>query len=163
MIDPIVELAGKAVERWYDSQMPPVAQPVRFEMNGHRDNDRRAPLAYNARPLNGIWATPPYLHNGSVPNLYLLLSPAGERPAKFYLGSREFDPVHVGYSFEKFPGAFAFDTAIRGNHNTGHEFDDGVSLDEEDFEASALVPQQQDGCGIPRLDGCSHLGGLQHV
>jgi hypothetical protein len=126
-VDSIVELAGKAVERWYDSQTPPVAQPVRFEMNGHRDNDRRAPLAYNARPLNGIWATPPYLHNGSVPNLYLLLSPAGERPAKFYLGSREFDPVHVGYSFEKFPGAFAFDTAIRGNHNTGHEFDDDAS------------------------------------
>src|SRR5262245_18787878 len=52
-VDSIVELAGKAVERWYDSQTPPVAQPVRFEMNGHRDNDRRAPLAYNALPRNG--------------------------------------------------------------------------------------------------------------
>jgi cytochrome c peroxidase len=28
---------------------------------------------YKARPLNGIWATPPYLHNGSVPNLWELL------------------------------------------------------------------------------------------
>lgn len=29
--------------------------------------------AYKARPLNGIWATAPYLHNGSVPTLYDLL------------------------------------------------------------------------------------------
>jgi hypothetical protein len=26
-------------------------------------------LAYKARPLNGIWATAPFLHNGSVPTL----------------------------------------------------------------------------------------------
>lgn len=31
--------------------------------------------AYKARPLNGIWATAPYLHNGSVPTLYDLLLP----------------------------------------------------------------------------------------
>ncbi|HBO9617185.1 TPA: hypothetical protein L5F16_004661, partial [Pseudomonas aeruginosa] len=31
--------------------------------------------AYKARPLDGIWATPPFLHNGSVPNLFQLLSP----------------------------------------------------------------------------------------
>lgn len=30
---------------------------------------------YKARPLDGIWATPPFLHNGSVPNLFELLSP----------------------------------------------------------------------------------------
>ncbi|WP_376776667.1 c-type cytochrome [Rhizobium laguerreae] len=29
-------------------------------------------LAYKARPLDGIWATAPYLHNGSVPTLYVL-------------------------------------------------------------------------------------------
>jgi hypothetical protein len=33
-------------------------------------------LAYKARPLDGIWATAPYLHNGSVPTLYDLLLPA---------------------------------------------------------------------------------------
>jgi len=28
------------------------------------------PLAYPARPLTGYWATPPYMHNGAIPNLY---------------------------------------------------------------------------------------------
>ncbi|MFX7412378.1 hypothetical protein ABTI97_18860, partial [Acinetobacter baumannii] len=32
-------------------------------------------MAYKARPLNGIWASPPYLHNGSVATLYDLLLP----------------------------------------------------------------------------------------
>ena len=66
-------------------------------MNGHRNNGIQAPLAYKVRPLNGIWATPPYLHNGSVPNLYALLSPVAERPKTFYLGHRDYDPVCVGY------------------------------------------------------------------
>ena len=35
---------------------------------------------YRARPLNGVWATAPYLHNGSVPSLYWMLKPAAERP-----------------------------------------------------------------------------------
>ena len=33
-------------------------------------------LAYKARPLNGIWSTAPYLHNGSVPTMYDLFLPA---------------------------------------------------------------------------------------
>ena len=41
---------------------------------------------YRARPLNGAWATAPYLHNGSVPSLYWLLHPAAERPKKFCMG-----------------------------------------------------------------------------
>ena len=49
-------------------------------------------LAYKARPLNGIWATAPFLHNGSVANLYELLLPADQRMKSFYLGSIEFDP-----------------------------------------------------------------------
>ena len=39
---------------------------------------------YKARPLNGIWSTAPYLHNGSVPNLYQLLLPVAERQKKFW-------------------------------------------------------------------------------
>lgn len=52
---------------------------------------------YRARPLNGVWATAPYLHNGSVPSLYWLLKPAAERPTKFCIGARDFDPEQVGY------------------------------------------------------------------
>ncbi|MCC8948170.1 cytochrome C [Bradyrhizobium sp. Arg62] len=52
--------------------------------------------SYVARPLNGVWATAPYLHNGSVPSLYDLLIPAAERPKSFCVGAREFDPLKVG-------------------------------------------------------------------
>jgi hypothetical protein len=52
---------------------------------------------YRARPLNGVWATAPYLHNGSVPSLYWLLKPAAERPKQFCMGARDFDPEQVGY------------------------------------------------------------------
>ena len=52
---------------------------------------------YKARPLNGIWATAPYLHNGSVPNLDALLQPAAKRPLSFSIGVKTFDPVRVGY------------------------------------------------------------------
>jgi RoxA-like, cytochrome c-like len=112
------------VDHWYETHQPRIPEDVRNVMNGCRQNRVRALLAYKVRPLNGIWATPPYLHNGSVPNLYALLSPVEERPKKFYLGNREYDPVNVGYRTEPFLGGFAFDTTLRGNHNMGHEFSD---------------------------------------
>lgn len=76
-------------------------------------------LEYKARPLNGIWATGPYLHNGSVPNLYQLLLPSDQRAASFMVGSREFDPKHVGFRSDV--GSFQFDTSRLGNSNKGHE------------------------------------------
>ena len=119
------QVVGNAVTRWYDSQTPPVPEEKRQEMNGYRENDVRAALAYKARPLDGVWATPPYLHNGSVPDIEALLSPAVERPRKFWLGHRVYDPVRLGYRSDELSGGFEFDTTLRGNHNTGHEFDDG--------------------------------------
>jgi hypothetical protein len=118
------QLVELTVNHWYDSQQPPTPPVLRDQMNGNRPNGVRAPLSYKVRPLNGVWATPPYLHNGSVPNLYALLSPVSERPKKFYLGNREYDPVNVGYRSEEFPGGFEFDTSIRGNSNSGHQFTD---------------------------------------
>ena len=40
-------------------------------------------IGYQAPPLDGIWATAPYLHNGSVPTLAALLK-SSDRPARFY-------------------------------------------------------------------------------
>ncbi|MCY1353535.1 hypothetical protein D9M69_398780 [compost metagenome] len=80
---------------------------------------------YKARPLDGIWATPPFLHNGSVPSLFQLLSPVTERASRFHVGSFEYDPKFVGFRTEEFPGSFLLDTAIKGNGNQGHEFRDG--------------------------------------
>lgn len=86
-------------------------------------------LAYKARPLTGIWATAPYLHNGSVPTLYDLLRPPHLRPRSFYVGTRRFDPKHVGYRTEKAPdNQFEFRThddagrPIPGNDNAGHDY-----------------------------------------
>jgi|HubBroStandDraft_6_1064221.scaffolds.fasta_scaffold25010_1 hypothetical protein len=118
------QLVDFTVNHWYDSQQPPTSATMRVQMNGNRPSEVRAQLAYKVRPLNGVWATPPYLHNGSVPNVYALLSPAAERPKKFYLGNREYDPVNLGYVTDEFPGGFQFDTTIRGNSNSGHEFGD---------------------------------------
>jgi mono/diheme cytochrome c family protein len=87
------------------------------EMNGFRPNGWRAPLAYRARPLEGTWATGPYLHNGSVPSLAQLLLPAERRVATFHLGSTEIDPTNVGLETS---GEFLFDTRVDGNRNTGH-------------------------------------------
>ena len=42
------------------------------------------PPSYKARPLNRVWATAPYLHNGSVPNLTDLLRAPEERATIFY-------------------------------------------------------------------------------
>jgi cytochrome c5 len=81
---------------------------------------------YKPRPLEGAWATPPFLHNGSVPTLYQMLLPPDQRDKKFFVGRREFDPKHVG--FVTTPDAdgdddgFWLDTTIAGNHNTGHAF-----------------------------------------
>jgi mono/diheme cytochrome c family protein len=123
--DALRQLVSAVVTRWYDSQVPPTTPALRDKMNGFRSDGVRALLQYKARPLSGIWATPPYLHNGSVPSLYALLSPVAERPKTFYLGNREYDPVNVGYRTEEFPGGFKLDTSIRGNSNSGHEFNNG--------------------------------------
>jgi mono/diheme cytochrome c family protein len=96
-------------------------------------------LSYKARPLNGIWATAPYLHNGSIPNLYALLLPKkptrdpvpdGEyRPDTFVVGSREFDPVNVGLKSSGYNG-FVYDTAIPGNSNAGHEYTSALTKEQ---------------------------------
>ncbi|HEX5057362.1 MAG TPA: di-heme-cytochrome C peroxidase [Gammaproteobacteria bacterium] len=130
----------QTVNHWYDANNTP--QEERDDFNVYLPNCLEATRAYKARPLNGIWATAPYLHNGSVPNLYALLSPADERPARFYTGHLEFDPTNVGYETGKQPGLFLFDTEQNGNSNKGHEFSDrpgkgviGPALSVEDRKA----------------------------
>jgi cytochrome c5 len=95
---------------------------------------------YKARPLNGIWATAPYMHNGSVPNLYEVLLPEGRRSKTFTLGSRAFDPVRVGFALDQPKTAkgytpFTLDVSQKGNWNTGHDFvtrKDGTPFTEDE-------------------------------
>ncbi len=96
--------------------------------------------AYKGRTLNGIWATAPYLHNGSIANLYELFLPACSaaeiaqgkkcRTNRFTIGSREFDPVKVGFvakSKNQYPELFLFDSTKPSNSNRGHEFAAGIT------------------------------------
>jgi hypothetical protein len=98
-------------------------------------------LGYKFRPLTGIWATAPYLHNGSVPTLYDLLLPPSDRPKSFYVGTREFDPVKVGFKTEQSAdNSFLFRVfddqgkPIQGNLNSGHDYNN-AGLSDADREA----------------------------
>lgn len=140
-------------------------------------------LAYKARPLNGIWATAPYLHNGSVPSMYDLLLPVcdesdsneiGEglalentelspngaepetqaetkecRPNEFMVGSREFDPVKMGFKYEGYEG-FRFVADRRGNLNEGHEY------------AAGKTPRP-DGKVLPALDKDDRMALIEFI
>ena len=55
------------------------------------------PLVHGARPLDGVWATAPFLHNGSALSLYQLPLTAPRRDTVFFTGSRRFDPRAVGF------------------------------------------------------------------
>jgi cytochrome c len=92
--------------------------------------------AYKARPLDGIWATAPYLHNGAVPTLYDLLLPASQRPARFAVGQLEFDPVKVGHKSDPNDplAPYIFDTSLAGNSNQGHEFGTNSLNDEQRWQ-----------------------------
>lgn len=94
---------------------------------------------YVAPPLDGIWATAPYLHNGSIPTLEDLLN-SDERPTYWQrsFDSSDFDYEKVGWHYEEQlaggDGAI-YDTTIPGYGNMGHTYGDKLSM----VERSALI------------------------
>jgi hypothetical protein len=95
--------------------------------------DTRPPHGpYAARPLYGIWAAAPYLHNGSIPTLYDLLLPPVQRPRTFALGAREYDPVKLGFAVGTSCSQedCVVDTTRTGDGNSGHLW--GTDLAEPD-------------------------------
>ena len=93
-------------------------------------------LVYKARPLNGIWATAPYFHNGSVPNLWEVMTKEEDRVTEFWVGSREFDPVNVGFDTSKGMSQFhvyklGTKTIQLGNSNRGHTYGTELSDDQK--------------------------------
>ncbi len=111
---------------------PPLDQQQLLELAGyHLPADKGGPappnlVAYKARPLNGVWATAPFLHNGSVSSLYQLLLPDTEREMSFDVGSKNFDVKNVGFLPSEAGNRFKFDALdsagkpIPGNGNHGH-------------------------------------------
>lgn len=116
------------------------------EVREFEDTDRRGKVywrdtvledgkPYAARPLHGVWAAAPYLHNGSVPTLHDLLTPPGQRPKTFPIGHRDYDPVKVGFVTD-LPAdkvKYTVDTAKTGNGNGGHHF--GTTLPDDEKKA----------------------------
>jgi hypothetical protein len=96
---------------------------------------------YQAPPLDGIWATAPYFHNGAVPTVYHVLN-SKARPAIFTrsyrTGQADYDPVHLGWKYTPLekppPEPLAppdrhkiYDTRQPGRGNGGHTFGDKLS------------------------------------
>jgi hypothetical protein len=102
-------------------------------------------LGYVAPPLDGIWVTAPFLHNGSVPTLAALLDSATRpkywtRPIDPETGAydtRRYDPDAVGWQFERLDHGQAdtdgdrrrriVDTTVAGFGNGGHTYGDRLS------------------------------------
>lgn len=94
---------------------------------------------YVAPPLDGIWATAPYLHNGSVPTIAALLDSA-TRPTYWtrnFTSNSDYDETTLGWRFTTLatghagPGSSAqkakiYDTTELGYTNTGHNFGDDL-------------------------------------
>ena len=134
-------IVQETVNAWF-KQQGVSDKALQAEFEGGRPNCIRVTSGYKARPLNGVWATAPFLHNGSVATLRDLLCPeGGERPKYLQLGNIGYDAVNLGLQqpegFEKVAnktlkkgqqytaeGYFILDTSIPGNHNSGHHFSD---------------------------------------
>lgn len=103
-----------------------LSEAQELDLNGYRElpSPRPPEHVYKAAPRDGVWATGPFMHNASVPNLYEMLIPAAERTKKFWLGG-DFDPVKVGLDTTATSGTFLMDTTLLGNSNAGHSFQDG--------------------------------------
>lgn len=94
---------------------------------------------YVAPPLDGVWATAPYLHNGSVPDLKTLLNSA-TRPTywKRSFSTDDYDLDAVGWKYTVEPNKTdkqTYDTTLPGYGNGGHVFGDVLS----EGEREALV------------------------
>lgn len=116
-----------------------------FNRSYYGETARAAPaMGYIAPPLDGIWITAPYLHNGSVPTLEALLD-SSKRPKywtrSYGASAADYDPVALGWRYtelanEKDGTEHArerkkiYDTTLPGHSNAGHVFGDGLSPEE---------------------------------
>ena len=95
--------------------------------------EAKANRGYVGTPLSAVWATAPYLHNGSVPTLWHLMHPEA-RPARFQVGGHKLDWRRLGLAGEvasdgvfRYPESYTpwmlpevYDTSLPGRHNGGH-------------------------------------------
>jgi cytochrome c5 len=122
-----------------------------FQRSFYGELSQAAPaLGYIAPPLDGVWATAPYLHNGSVPTIGALLD-SRSRPT-FWRFEREgddhpaYDEARLGWAYRELEhgkaGAMSwdernkiYDTSLTGYGNQGHTYGDDLS----ELERLALI------------------------
>jgi mono/diheme cytochrome c family protein len=119
---------------WFGRQVGPDGQ--RYWFTDHH--------GYQAPPLDGVWATAPYFHNGSVPTVYHVLN-SRARPRvytrSFATGKEDYDPARLGWKITEVAGPpdarlpaierrKVYDTTLRGRGNGGHTFGDPLTEDE---------------------------------
>jgi mono/diheme cytochrome c family protein len=112
-----------------------------FGADGQEIADRAAGTGYVAPPLDGVWATAPYFHNGSVPTLWHVLHPS-QRPTVWRRTPTGYDETRVGLEVEELESLpdgkllpsvrrQYFDTRKPGKSSAGHDFPDALSEDEK--------------------------------
>jgi mono/diheme cytochrome c family protein len=97
---------------------------------------------YIAPPLDGIWATAPYFHNGSVPTLAAVLDSAS-RPRYWTrsFDTSDYDVAALGWNYTQLSHSrddepdinarkLIYDTTRLGYSNAGHTFGDGLDAAE---------------------------------
>ena len=97
---------------------------------------------YVAPPLDGVWASAPYLHNGSVPTLWHLLHPE-ERPKVWRRIALALDEKSIGLVVEELdevPSGLSpadrrwyFDTRKPGKSAHGHDYPNELTENEKEL------------------------------
>jgi hypothetical protein len=111
----------------------------------NKDYPIRATAGYQAPPLDGVWATAPYFHNGSAPTVYHVLN-SKARPKVFTRSYRTdldaYDTGKLGWKVEVLPATpdasklppinyrKIYDTTRSGRGNGGHLYGDKLSEEE---------------------------------
>ena len=109
---------------WYNKSWFATSEPKsRFEPTD----------GYVAPPLDGIWASAPYFHNGSVPTVYQVLN-SKARPERWTRSgkSTDYDWEHLGWNYDPEPKKekWTFDSSVPGYGKDGHYFGDKLSEEE---------------------------------
>lgn len=127
------------LKTWFGQETTPEGEKLGYALT----------RGYQAPPLDGIWATAPYLHNGSVPTLYGVLN-SSARPMRFTrsfrTGVEDYDLERMGWKVTevKEPPAATlpaierrriYDTSLPGRGNGGHTFGDALT----DAERFAII------------------------
>lgn len=166
-------MVSQTIDAWYQNN----AFEKQETLEESRPNCLQVTSGYRARPLNGVWATAPFLHNGSIATLRDLLKPASERPRYVVLGNVAFDSENVGLDqtnvrskenqtvlekrLEKGQnytkdGLFILDTSLSGNSNQGHDF----SGKQGAYANGVIGPKLDKPLKDPKLEGYTELDAI---